>query len=153
MTLDLDFRAEVDVSSCDVRGANEYFQVEKKNEFDFDFEKATAYVDFELVPDAKNYGIRGIDISVKKITCSLNWYVEITEETTPEEKAFLETIGTLYESQWHGTKVEGVIEIDTTKKFNGKDWHITTSVEFTPSGGCTIESVEINLHEASIEIS
>lgn len=136
MQLDLDFHAEVE---ADIFKIHDYMGVSK--DFDIETGNPTAYVTYELQPEARIWGLKGIEVAVKKITCSIEWEVDSSELSEQEKQELINAGGTEYRNETIG----GVIEIDTTKKLKDKDWVIQDQTEFQSDGSLSIDEVRIDL--------
>lgn len=143
---DLKFRAEVDARP---QGDQLYFGYLDTDQFDIDFEKCKATVEYSLQVNTRSWGIDSIHVYISKITCTVEWYAG-AEELEQEQIDKLLSYGGV--EQRNGN-IEGSFKIDTTKQFKGKSWEIVMpDLEFKKDGGFQIDEIEINLPEASIEI-
>jgi len=140
MVLDLDYSTKV--ADTEIYGLNQYLNVSK--DIDIDVSRPTSYIDYELQPEAREWGIKSIYVFIKKLTVSIAWEVS-TEDLSDEEKESLIKAGGI---EFRNT-IEGTIEIDTTDN----KWDITTEVEFEKDGALSISEVYIELSDKTITVS
>lgn len=146
MSMDLDFNAIIE--DVDVNGINEHFEISKN--IDIDTGKPTAYVSFILEPEVRDWGIKSMNMSIRRITISIEWEV-YNEDLTSEENLILITVGGK-EYKFNNT-ISGIIEVDTTQKVKDKEWTITNEVEFEKDGGLSIENIEVDFSTMTITVS
>lgn len=144
MNLDLDFHAQVE---ADIFKIHEYLGVSK--DFDIETGTPTAYVTFELQPEAREWGIKYISVWVKKITCSIEWEAESSELSEQGKQKLINVGGTENRNE----TITGIIDIDSSKKFKGKEWNINCNVEFKADGGLQINDVQIDMEFIDITVS
>ena len=145
MVLELDFRAKVE--KAEIYGINEYLGISK--EYDIETGYPTAYIDYELQPEARDWGIKGIYICIKKISVCIEWEVDCLEMSAEEIEMFVRAGGKEYGSGYNHT-VSGTIEIET----NCVDgWEIDNEIEFQSDGAFSIDNVSVELPVKSITLS
>lgn len=141
----LDFKAIV--KDCPVYGLAEHFGV-KDDGVDVDTPHQTCEVEFDLQPEAREYGIKGIGIIIKLVKCSVNWEVS-TDDLLPEEKAKLISLGG---TEYRNT-IEGVVEVDSEKELNGRKWEVDNQLAWGEDGAMIIGEVQIDFSDFSIIVS
>lgn len=145
MVLDLCFNAKVE--DAEINGINEHLGISK--DYDIETGKPTAYIDYELQPEARNWGIKSISIVPTKIRCSIEWEVDCWEMSAEEIEMFVKAGGKEYGSGFNHT-VSGTIEIET----NCVDgWEIDNEIEFQSDGAFSIDNVSVELHAKVITLS
>jgi hypothetical protein len=95
---------------------------------------------FDLIPDIKSYGYRGIDFKLIRIVGQFSWYVEYDEVTEVDIQRLLDMGG----SESKTSFVHHIVGVTTLDTF-GFDWKIDTrELKFSPSGSFIISEMEIN---------
>ena len=145
MTMDLDFNATIE--NIDVNGINEFLGVSK--DIDIETGRPTAYVSYILEPEVRDWGIKSMNMTIKKITSLIEWEVD-SEDLTPEEKLSLISAGG---REYRNNTISGEIEVVTTQKIKDKDWTIDNEVEFETDGGLSIESIEVGFLTMTITVN
>lgn len=145
MALSLSFNTSVE---AEIYGINEYLGVPK--DYDIETDNPTVYIDYELQPEARSWGIKSISIVPTKIRCIIEWDVDCLGMSESEIAMLLKSGGKEYKANYSHT-VSGIIEIETSCLDD--DWKIDNSVEFRPDGAVSIDSVEIDLSERTITLS
>lgn len=131
------------VEDTDIWGINEFLGVSK--DFDIETGKPTLYVDYELEPEAREWGIKTIYVHIRKIAASIEWYV-VPDDLTEDQKAELIKAGG---TEYNNGNIEGVIEIDTSIK----EMDITNEATFADDGRFTFDNCEIDLKKNTITLS
>jgi len=145
MVLELDFKAKVE--KAEIYGINEYLGISK--DYDIETGYPTAYIEYELQPEARGWGIKSISIVPTKIRCSIGWEVDCWEMSAEEIEMFVKAGGKEYGSGYNHT-VSGNIEIET----NCVDgWTVGNDTEFHPDGAVSIDNVVIDLSDRTITLS
>jgi len=114
---------------------------------DIDTYKPTATIYWELQPEARERGIKGIGIVINRVTCDVEWNVD-SEGYTDEEKLILLNYG----SRDSQLNFEGNIELDSKTLFDDKDWDISHELEFASDGAIMPEEVEIDFETMKITV-
>jgi len=143
------------VKDCNSWYLNRAFGV---SDADIDTGKQTCHIDWELQPDAREYGVKSISIVVNKIVSSIEWEVDIEGLSDDIKEILYKKGGTLKAANNKWTervegKIEGVIELDSTQQWNGKDWKVKVEFDFSSDGGCMPSDVEINFYTNTITVS
>lgn len=145
MVLDLDFKAKVE--KAEIYGINEFLKIPK--DYDIETGYPTAYIEYELQPEARDWGIKGIYICIKKVSVSIEWEIDCWEMSAEEIAMFVNAGGKEYGSGYNHT-VGGTIEIKT----NCVDgWKIENETEFQSDGAVSINNVSIDLSDRTITLS
>lgn len=146
MALELDFKAKVEKS--EIYGINEFLGINK--DFDIETGYPTAFfIEYELQPEVREWGIKGIYICIKKVSVRIEWEVDCWEMSGEEIEMFVNAGGKEYGSGYNHT-VSGTIEIET----NCVDgWEIDNEIEFRSDGAFSIDNVSIELHAKTITLS
>jgi len=145
MVLDLDFKAKVE--KAEINGINKFLGIPK--DWDIETGYPTAYIEYELQPEARDWGIKGIYICIKKISVSIEWEVDCWEMSEEDIAMFVKAGGKEYGSGYNHT-VSGTIEIET----NCVDgWEVDNETEFQPDGAVSIDNVSIDLSDRTITLS
>lgn len=122
MTLGLGFHAAI--KDTDVYGINDFIGVSK--DIDIETGSPTAYVDYLLQPEARDWGIKHISVIVKRVVASVEWETDV--------------------------KI-GIVEVDSSQELNGKKWTIDCEVTFEDDGALSINNVEIDLSSMTVTVS
>lgn len=121
---------------------------------DIETGKQTCYIDWELQPEAREHGIKSISIVVNKITAIIEWEVDVEYLSKEEKEKLIACGGTEYGSENHNYhNIGGIIELDSTQQWNGKDWKVKVEFDFSSDGGCMPSDVEINFYTNTITVS
>ena len=89
MILETSFRAKV--HDVEIFGINEFFKVSKN--YDIQTEKSIAYVEYELQPEVREWGIKEIYICIKKVSISIEWEIDCWEIPEKEIQMLIEKTG------------------------------------------------------------
>jgi hypothetical protein len=129
-----------------VWGLNEYVGLK---DLDFDNNKCTATVKYTLEPDVKEWGIRGISVSIDNIECEIECYYPEADDMEPSEiKHLEEKFGA---TVMRNGNVEFVIKIDSRREQGA--WTVDTdNLEFRTDGAFHIEDVDIDLKEKTFTL-
>lgn len=145
MVLDLDFKAKVE--KAEIHGINQFLGISK--DYDIETGYPTAYIEYELQPEARDWGIKGIYICIKKISVCIEWEVDCWEMPEQDIEMFVKAGGKEYGSGYNHT-VSGTIEVET----NCVDgWEVENETEFQPDGAVSIDNVSIDLSDRTITLS
>jgi hypothetical protein len=137
------------ITDVSLQGEQAFFGYLNTDNFDIEFEKTSGVVEFSVYLDVKSYGIRGIDITINKFTCTAEWYV-YCEDMTEDEKQKVISYGG---REYRNGNIEGCFDIDTSQPFKGKQWSIINNMTIGPTGQIFPDTVTVNLPDLSIEIS
>lgn len=144
MLLDLDFKAKV--QDVDVYGINKYLGI--PSEWDIEIKKPTAYVQYELITEAREWGIKGISILIKKIAFCIEWEVDCWEMEEKDIAMFVKVGGTEYGHDYnHNVSGSFELEINTTD-----DWKVENGVVFRTDGALSIDTLTIELSTKTITL-
>lgn len=147
-TNELKFKAVVDNAEI----YNLETSIHLPGDVDVYFQNATTYIEFRADIDAKEWGIKCIDISIERIKGSLEWHV-YSDELKPASIAALISIGGV---EYRNGKIEGVIELDTNKKddlFDFFSWSVVDDIEVTEHGRVAASNCEIDFKTKTITIT
>lgn len=145
MVLELDFKAKVE--KAEIYGINEHLGISKDYYIETGY--PTAYIEYELQPEAREWGIKGIYICIKKVSLCIEWEIDCWEMSAEEIAMFVNAGGKEYGSGYNHT-VSGTIEIET----NCVDgWEIDNEIEFQSDGAFSIDNVSIELPVKTITLS
>lgn len=144
MNLDLDFHAEVE---ADIFKIHEYLGVSK--DFDIETGTPTAYVTYELQPEAREWGLKYISVVVRKVICSIEWEVNSLDLTDEEKQLLIKAGGTEFRNETIG----GVIEIDSTVSLPFNFWVVNCDAKFKDDGGFQIDDASIDFGIMTISLS
>lgn len=129
---------ENDVSIYGFMAASEVY-----SELDLQIEYKKFKVYFDLSPDIKSYGYRGIQFMLTRIAGSFDWSVnedEYEELSEADKQILINTEGT-----------EGYIVLDINP--DNTEWKINTDeLKFSPSGSFMVSEIEINYKRKEIEL-
>ena len=145
MVLDLCFNAKVE--DAEINGINEYLGISK--DYDIETGRPTAYIDYELQPEARDWGIKSISIVPNKIRCSIDWEIDCWEMSQEEIAMFVKAGGKEYGSGYNHT-VSGTIGIETNCV---DEWTVDNETEFQSDGAVSIDNVIIDLSDRTITLS
>jgi hypothetical protein len=120
---------------------------------DIDTGKQTCHIDWELQPEAREHGIKSISIVVNKIVASIEWEVDMEYLSKEEKEKLIACGGTEYGKNHNYHNIGGIIELDSTQQWNGKDWKVKVEFDFSSDGGCMPSDVEINFYTNTITVS
>ena len=141
MTNELKFTAQIE--DADIYGINKYLALPLR---DIATSKPTVYIDFHLEIEARNYGVKGIDIFIDKVYTSIEWEVN-DEYLTGLEKMLL-----LNKGKYNSGNIEGTLELNTSEKpFDA--WEIKNEMTVTEFGGIHPDNVEIDFKNKVITIN
>ena len=142
---DLIFNANV--SDSNIYGINKYLGA--SDDVDIDTGKPIFEVSFELDIDARNWGIKCIDVTVHKIVGIIEWEV-YCDELSESDKGILIAAGGV---EMRNDTICGTIEIDSALKVDDKFWEVKNEATFTESGTFGFEEISIELSTLSITLS
>jgi hypothetical protein len=129
---------ENDVSIYGFMAASEVY-----SELDLQIEYKKFKVYFDLLPDIKSYGYRGIQFILTRIAGSFDWSVnedEYEELSEADKQTIINMEGT-----------EGYIVLDINP--DSTEWKINTDeLKFSPSGSFMVSEIEINFKKKEIEL-
>ena len=145
--LDCDYHTVIDDGS--VLGLAECFGV-PAGLIDYGYNQ-TCSVDWELQPEGRSWGLESISVFATKVTASVEWEV-YTEDVTEEEKAKLIAAGGTEYSHSYGT-ISGQIEVNSSEKWNGKEWQLESEFGLQEDGMCCPADVQIDFSNMSIIVS
>ncbi len=138
---DLQFTAELKGTDIYIYRLNRYLGVT-----DCDIEtEITATVKFHVEIEAREWGVKGIDIFVDSVTVYVNWEAYI-EDITAEEITALLKAGGVYLNE----TIVGTIEINTGGEKGGK-WEVKNEME----ARCTItpNDIEVDFEKMIITVT
>jgi len=138
---DLTFTAELKRTEVDIYGLKHYFGVP---DCDIDTTQ-TATVNFHVEIDARNWGVKDIDIFVDSVIINIEWKT-YTEYITPEEMAALKKAGGV---EYLNETIAGTIEINTGEK--GSKWEVKCEMEV--SSQITPNNIEVDFEKKLITVS
>ncbi len=141
MNNDLTFTAELKRIEVDIYGLSRYFGTP---DCDIDTTQ-TATVKFHVEIDARQWGVKDIDIFIDSVTVYVNWET-YTEEITPEERAALKKAGGV---EYLNETIAGTIEINTAEK--GSKWEVINEMEV--SSQITPNNIEVDFEKKIITVS
>lgn len=144
MTSTLDFKATVEDS--EIWNLNHYLTPGR--ELDICPGKTTAYVEYELEPEVRSWGIKGIAVVIRRVKTSIEWEVDGDDLTEEDKEALRKAGGT----EMRNGSFSGTVEIDT-KYQEWNDWKTESEVEFETDGAMSINAVSIDLKDKSITVS
>jgi hypothetical protein len=112
--------------------------------------KFTIY--FDLEPDIKSYGYRGIRFTLKRIVGSFNWTFRYDEEElSKEDKQKLLDLGGVESKTKFAHVIQGTTELDITP--DNTDWKIDNEeLKFSPSGSFIISEMEIDFTKKEMKL-
>jgi len=130
----------------------EVYGIHKKLGIDIAFDidiKCNAKVNYELQPEAREWGIKYIVVAVQKVTATIDWEIDCWEMEESEIVEFVKAGGKESKISDYNHTVSGTVEVDSTTQ----KWEFDTEVEFKPDGGLSIDNLTIEFNEDKIFIS
>lgn len=112
---------------------------------------ATTKVSWDLDIDARSWGIKSIDISVPKVVCSVEWFAENGDYSYLSNNAIDVLTAAGYKNS--NGDFEGIIEIDSAEKINGKEWTIEVEKGDYSWDSLMPREVEVDFKEMKIKVS
>lgn len=136
------------IKEADINGVREFLNL--PDGYDIEATTDGVNIDFTLELNAKNWGLKSIDVTVKNVRATISWSID-SEDMDEEEKAwFIKAGGT----EMRNDMIEGEIEINTElKQPNGMDWELLNEATFAEDGAFIFTSVEIYFQTKTITIS
>ena len=142
--LDCDYKTTIGNGS--VYGLNKCFGVPN---VDIDTGKQICYVNWLFHPEVRSWGIKSISVYATQIFASVEWEVYI-EDLNEEEKAkLIAANGTVYANK----TINGLIQVDSCKEWNGKKWTIDSEFKMEEDGMCSPQDVDIDFENMIISIT
>jgi len=142
---ELSFTANV--AESNIYGINQYLGA--SNDLDIDTGKPIFGVSFELDIEARRWGIKCIDVTVRKIVGTIDWEV-CCDELSEADKSILIAAGGV---EMRNDTICGTIEIDSTLKVNDRYWEVENNATFGESGTFGFEEISVDLSHLSITLS
>ena len=143
--MDLNFTAKV--TDVNVDGLNKYLKAGAGT--DVWPGKPEATVKYNLEPDVKDWGIRSIGINITSVVVDIEWECNEDELSESETDTLVAAGGTYF----NNGKIEGTISVNSTVKFNYKDWEVKNEATFKEDGSLSLNEVSIDLIKNEITIS
>lgn len=142
-TIDLDFKTIV---SANCYRLNKAWRVP---DLDIDTGTPNLKIEWEIIPDAREWGIKDLSLMVTRVTGTITWETP-NEDTTKEETDKLIEAGG---REFRNDTIGGTIEIDSSVLWQGRVWVINSSdFKFTQEGTCRPEDCEIDFEKMTITI-
>lgn len=148
---DLTFTTKID--DVDVYGLNHNLKID--DSIDIYFGNATAVIKWEVIIEAREWGIKDISALINSVEVSIPWEI-FYEEDMPLSQEVIDKIVNTMGGLKHPTKklYEGVIEINSNKEFNGANFEITNKIiGENQQSSYYPETLEVNFDDMSIEIN
>lgn len=114
---------------------------------DMDTYGNTLTIEWSVDIDAREWGIKSISTTVDSVTGQIRWDVS-TEYLTESERQMLIGLGGKEYKSFE--TIDGEIEIDSSKEWQGKKWTVTSDLDINM--GCP-NDVEIDFIKMIIHIS
>jgi hypothetical protein len=146
MATELEFNFKSVLTDCDIWGFVNALKA--PTHVDIDFGKPSFTVEWDLQPDAREYGMKEISVFIKKVTGAIEWTAETEYLAEDEKQALIDAGGKQYVYS-----IDGVVEVDSSAELLGRKWTVISKVKFGESGSCCPENCEIDFQEMTITIS
>lgn len=118
---------------------------------DIDTCRTSARIDWEIQPDIRQYGIKSLEIVIKKVVCSVEWTVSDCNEYM-EESEQVKLIASGGVPSNGGDVIDGLIEVNSDVEWNGKKWTFEVGFEFESYGGCIPSFCTVNFETMIIKV-
>jgi hypothetical protein len=138
----MNFKTQVD--EADIYGLHKFLKVSKFASL-YEVAKTSVTIEYELHLNLKEWGIKSVDVFIKKITSQIDWEVYCEGLIDSDKEALINAGG----KEYSNNTISGFIYIDTTTT----NWEIKNDIEFHSDGSFSINSVEIILDENKISLS
>ena len=140
--MELDFK--IIVEDVSIYGINSFLKIPLDYDIDYYSDRPSVYVEYELQPELKRWGINWISILIKKVISFIEWHIDC-QDIPNDEIELLVSAGGKYDNNM----VKGFIRIDTTID---NSWNVINNVEIKSNGEILISEVEIDLKTKSISL-
>ena len=133
------YNFKLQITDCSVYYINKYINI---NSVDIDYSCYDVDVDYCIEINARNYGIKSIDINIKRVTANIAWSV-YNDELTDNQKDILFNAGGKLDKDM----ILGTINIDSNQL-----WTIDNEMTISKNGCIVVESVEFDLPHRIITV-
>jgi len=131
------------LEDCNLYGLSKHLGMPQ---VDIDTSK-TCSVNWAVNIEARSWGIKSIESYAVGVIVSIDWSVYLDELTQDEKDKLIDFGGKEYSNT-----IEGTIEIDSTEKWNGKEWTIKNEIALSEYGAFYPQSCEIDFQSMEILI-
>lgn len=138
----LEFNTQLPAKDVDVYGLEEMIFGRDSN-VSLDLDATYTKIYWTLTPDLRDYGVRGLDLSIQKVNATIVYSVHEDDLTQTEKDALIKLGGVV---NTYNYQIEGKIELSDYA------FVIKSKFGFDPSGYCEPSAAEIDFVKMTIEV-